>query len=72
MPISSQDGIVLGIVAIAALFLVRRFWRALSPKSGAGCASGCGTCPAAKPGIPPTIVPLDALKRTNGRPRRSG
>jgi hypothetical protein len=63
-----QDLIALALVALAAASLARRFLRSLAPKAGAGCASGCASCPSARGAGVDTIVPLDSLTRANGRP----
>lgn len=75
MPATFQDFLALGLVALAAAFLVRRFARSVSPKARSGCASGCGTCSFAKQASPtaaaPPVVPLDALTRAGTPPRAS-
>lgn len=40
----TQTLIVVAVVAVAALFLARRAWRALRPAAGgaAACGDGCG------------------------------
>jgi hypothetical protein len=72
MPANAQDWIVLALITMAALSLARRVWRTLYASSAPGCASGCGTCPAAKSVVPEVIVPLESLQKTNGQPRRLG
>ncbi len=68
MPYNAQDLIALAIGALAAAFLLRRYRHAFASKTSAGCASGCGGCPAAKRGASPPIV---TLAPAPPRPRRS-
>ncbi|NNJ26910.1 FeoB-associated Cys-rich membrane protein [Alienimonas chondri] len=50
-------------VAAAALEVGRRAWKLTQTGGEAGCGSGCGSCPAAKPSNGPTVVTLDILHR---------
>ena len=68
MPLPAQDLIALALVALAAAYVVRRLFRSFAPKPGAGCASGCASCPSSQGTGPDSIVPLDTLTRANGRP----
>jgi hypothetical protein len=39
--------ILVGLLFVAALFYIGRIiYRSIAPKSGSGCASGCGKCSA--------------------------
>jgi len=60
--ITLDDLLVMGMVVLAAGFLLRRVWRRLHPRTGAaagGCAGcdGCGT--AARPTRPCSSAPRD-------------
>ncbi|MCB2227909.1 MAG: FeoB-associated Cys-rich membrane protein [Desulfarculaceae bacterium] len=48
--------IVLALVALAAAWLARRWWRAARrPETGCGCGGSCGGCPG---GLQESIHPL--------------
>ena len=54
-----QEMATFGLIAMAALYVIRRAWRVFHPdaKSG-GCGSGCGSCasnPSAKSCQEPTV-----------------
>jgi hypothetical protein len=64
-----QNAIVLGVVAVAALYLVVRAGLMLFRRKSAGCGSGCGSCPsnAASSTKSPVLVSIDAGPAQNGR-----
>jgi hypothetical protein len=58
-----QNAASLAIVTVAALYLIRRVWSSFRPVRAAGCAKGCGNCPAA-----PTSAPLEVVAIGGPRP----
>jgi hypothetical protein len=57
-----QNAIVLGVVALAAMYLVVRAGLMFFRKKAVGCGSGCGSCPsnAAASTKGPMLVSIDA------------
>lgn len=68
----TQQIITLMIVAVAAFYVIRRLWRAITNRDGGHCA-GCGEC--GKPARPgdlrsaPKATPLITLSAGSDRPR---
>ncbi len=63
-----QDWLVIGIVAVAGIYLVRRLFLP-KRKPGAACCSGCENCPAVGTRLIPLGLSGDAL---GGRSHSSG
>jgi hypothetical protein len=68
-----QTFLALSIVAVAAGYLGWRSWKVVAGRKGAGCGTGCSSCPASEnSGLPQqkplvTIAPLGANKRDEAR-----
>ncbi len=55
-----QDIVVLSLIAVAAAYVVRRVWRAITGRKQPGCAS-CSACP--QPPADQNLISIDPPKK---------
>jgi hypothetical protein len=65
-----QNIVALGLVLLAAAYVVRRVWQLFARKRAGGCGS-CGTCPTSTEGdaagVKKPFVGIDTLRQPPGR-----
>lgn len=62
-----QDWVALGIVAVAAAWLLRRAWRLFGGEREGRCGGGCAGCPTSAGGPGAKLVALDLSRPRSPR-----